>query len=58
MKRIAFLPMLAGLLLLVGCQLVISKVFIPKKDVRKADHKVRVDRAATMTTSDGVELIS
>lgn len=52
------LAILGSLLLCAGCQAIVSKVYLPQKDVRKADHGVRIERRAAMTTRDGVELVS
>lgn len=45
-------------LMLTSCQLFVAHAVLPRRDVRPAEFAVRVDRNVSMTTSDGVRLLS
>jgi putative CocE/NonD family hydrolase len=49
---------LAAPLALGGCEAVVSRQILPKEGIREPQYPVRIERNATMTTSDAVALVA
>jgi len=58
---IAFVRVLAVLVTafaLGGCQALVSRLILPKEGIREPQYPVRIERDATMTTSDAIALVA
>ena len=57
-RHVPKLVLLASVLLVSGCQTIVSHFVLPRQGIRPADYAVRVERNVTMTTADGVRLLA
>ena len=52
-RHVPKLVLLASVLLVSGCQTIVSHFVLPRQGIRPAEYAVRVERNVTMTTADG-----
>ena len=57
-RHVANLVLLVPGLLVSGCQTIVSHFVLPRQGIRPAEYAVGVERNVTMTTADGVRLLS
>ncbi len=55
---IRLLAVTGALLALGGCEAVVSRLILPKEGIREPQYSVRIERDATMRTSDAVSLVA